>query len=72
MPQPSPELSRASFVLLLRGFFLIVLGAVAVWWPEQTLLLAIVISGGIAGSLGIFEVATAAASEMLQIGRAHV
>jgi uncharacterized membrane protein HdeD (DUF308 family) len=69
MPQPSPELSRTSFVLLLRGFFLIVLGAVAVRWPEQTLVLAIVAAGGIAGTLGIFEVATAAATEMLPSSR---
>jgi uncharacterized membrane protein HdeD (DUF308 family) len=65
----SVELSRTSAVLQLRGLFLIVLGGVALRWPEQMLVLAIVAAGGIAGSLGIFEIATAVASKSLPSSR---
>lgn len=65
MPQPSVEMSRLSFVLSLRGVFLILLSAVAIRWPEPTLLIAMVLAGGVVGSLGIFEVAAASVSEAL-------
>lgn len=59
------ELSRLAFVLFVRGVFLIVLGGVAIRWPEQTLLLSMIAAGGIVGSLGIFELAAGAISRAL-------
>lgn len=65
MTRRSVELSRLAFVLFVRGVFLIILGAGAIRWPEQTLLLGIVAAGGVVGTLGIFEVAAASISETL-------
>jgi hypothetical protein len=65
MSEPSVEMSRLSFVLFLRGMFLILLSAVAIRWPEPTLLIAMVAAGGVVGSLGVFEVAAASVSETL-------
>jgi uncharacterized membrane protein HdeD (DUF308 family) len=69
MSEPSVELSRLSFVLFLRGMFLILLSAVAIRWPAPALLIAMVAAGGVVGSLGIFEVAAASVSEALSSTR---
>jgi hypothetical protein len=69
MSQPSAELSRTSVVLFVRGGLLIALAAVAVRWPEETLLLAMVAAGAVAGTLGLIEVAGASVSKTLLSSR---
>ncbi len=64
MTMPAPafvggelDFERLSFTLLLRGAFAIPLAAVAIRWPEPTLVLAMVAAGGVIGTFGIFELA---------------
>jgi uncharacterized membrane protein HdeD (DUF308 family) len=65
MPGLALELSRLAFVLFVRGAFLVLLGAVAIRWPEHTLLLSMVAAGGILGCFGLFEVLAASVSGTL-------
>jgi uncharacterized membrane protein HdeD (DUF308 family) len=53
------DFARAATVLFLRGFLLAGLAAVAVRWPEVTLLTSMGTAGAIVGILGVFELAVA-------------
>jgi uncharacterized membrane protein HdeD (DUF308 family) len=59
------DLQRLSFTLLLRGAFVIPLAAVAIRWPESTLVLTMVVAGGVIGTFGIFELAAGLVSGTL-------
>ena len=65
MYRRSQELSRLAFALFVRGVLLVVLGALAIRWPNHSLLFGMIVAGGVIGSIGIFEVATAAVSRAL-------
>lgn len=51
------DLGRVSVVLYLRGFALLGLAAVAIRWPDETLLNAMVTAGVVVGVLGVCELA---------------
>jgi hypothetical protein len=65
MPGLALALSRLAFVLFVRGAFLILLGAVAIRWPEHALLLSMAAAGGVVGCFGLFEVLAASVSDTL-------
>ncbi|HEU4993623.1 MAG TPA: DUF308 domain-containing protein [Gemmatimonadaceae bacterium] len=70
MFRPSVELSRAAGTAQLRGSALVLLGCVAIRWPQETLFFSILAAGAIAGTLGIFEIAGALAGASLWSSRA--
>lgn len=59
---PSTELSHASLVLFVRGFAVLLLASIAVRWPEETLLGAMVTASSVVAVLGVFELAFAVVS----------
>lgn len=67
-----PKLQQLSTVLLIRGFALLALGAIAVRWPEQSLGDAVRYAGGIAVFLGIVELGIAMAGQALLSARAFL
>jgi hypothetical protein len=56
---PATDLPRISLVLFVRGFVLLALAAVAVRWPEETLVDAMVTAGAVVGFLAVFELTLA-------------
>ena len=59
MTGQTPDLSRASVVLFFRGFLLLMLASIAVRWPEETLVNAVVTAGGVVSLLGVLEIVVA-------------
>lgn len=59
------DLGRVWFTLLSRGALAIPLAAVAIRWPEPTLVLAMVAAGGVIGTFGIIELAAGLVSGTL-------
>jgi uncharacterized membrane protein HdeD (DUF308 family) len=53
------ELSRLSHTLILRGALMLGLGLVAVTWPEELLVFALLLVGAIATLLGLYEIGIA-------------
>ncbi|HEY7395775.1 MAG TPA: DUF308 domain-containing protein [Gemmatimonadaceae bacterium] len=61
MVSTTKELSHLSHTLISRGAMMLGLGLVAVIWPEQLLVFALLLVGTIAALLGLYEVGIALA-----------
>lgn len=70
MKRYDPKFERLSTVLLVRGFALLAFAAIAVRWPEQSLLDAVRYAGGIAVFLGVVELGMSLAGHALLSVRA--
>ena len=67
---PPHDLSRASLILFVRGFLLVMLASVAIRWPEETLLNAVVVGGVVLAAIGVIEIPFALLSHVRRSTRA--
>jgi uncharacterized membrane protein HdeD (DUF308 family) len=66
----SIELSRASLLLFLRGFLLVLFASVAIRWPEETLVTALTTAGVVVATLGVIEIGLAMVTATRRANRA--